>query len=101
MDAMLKLLPIILYILLSILIVVLIVLSIKTIKTINKVDKTIDDVNYKMSKLNGVFSLVDRGADAISIFTDKVVGTITSGVTSLFSKVKNKKAKEKGEDENE
>lgn len=99
MDIMLKILPIILYILLSILIVVLIILSIKTIKTIGKVDKTIDDVNYKMSKLNGVFTLVDRSTDAISLFTDKVVGTIASGCTSLFSKLKKKK--EKGEDENE
>ena len=91
MEMLLKILPIILYILLSILIVVLIVLSIKAIKTLNRVDKTIDDVNYKMSKLNGVFSLVDRSADAISLFTDKIVGTITNGIALLFKKRKNKK----------
>lgn len=98
MDALLKILPIILYVLLSILIVVLIVLSIRVIKTLKRVDRTIDDVNYKMSKLDGVFSLVDRGADAISIFTDKVVGTVTSGISTLF---KRKKKKENGGEDDE
>lgn len=98
MEMLLKILPIILYILLSILIIVLIVLSIRAIKTLNRVDKTIDDVNYKMSKLNGVFSLVDRGADAISLFTDKVVGTVTNGISTLF---KRKSKKESGGEENE
>ena len=97
MDALLKMLPIILYILLSILIVVLIVLAIKTIKTLNKVDQTIEDVNYKTSKLNGIFTLVDRSADAISMLTDKIVGTVTTGISSLFKKRKKKEE----EDENE
>lgn len=96
MDILLKILPIILYVLLSILIVVLIVLSIRAIKTLKRVDRTIDDVNSKMSKLDGVFSLVDRSTDAISLFTDKVVGLVTRGITSLF-----KKKKENGGKENE
>jgi len=86
MDILLKVLPIILYILLSILIVVLIILIFKAMETLNKVDKTIEDVNAKMGKLNGVFSLVDRGADAISMLTDKIVGTVATGITSLFQK---------------
>lgn len=90
MEMLLKILPIILYVLLSILIVVLIVFVIRAIKTLGRVDKTIDDVNYKMSKLNGVFSLVDRSADAISLLTDKVVGTVTTGITSLFKRRKRK-----------
>ena len=94
MDILLKVLPIILYILLSILVVVLIILIIKTMKTLNKVDKTIDDVNYKMGKLNGVFSLVDRGADAISMLTDKVVGTVATGITSFFTKKKKEEENE-------
>ncbi len=98
MDMLLKILPIILYVLLSILIVVLIILSIIAIKTLNRVDKTIDDVNFKMSKLDGVFSLVDRGADAISLFTDKIVGTVTNGISTLF---KRKSKKEDGGEENE
>lgn len=88
MDEMLKVLPIILYVLLSILIIVLIILAIKAIFTLNRVDKAIDDVNYKMSKLDGVFSLVDRSADAISMVTDKIVGTVTTGIMSVFKRKK-------------
>lgn len=96
MDILLKVLPIILYILLSILVVVLIVFILRTMKTLKKVDKTIDDVNEKMGKLDGVFSLVDRGADAISMLTDKIVGTVATGITSFFTK---KKKVEENEDE--
>ena len=94
MDILLKVLPIIIYILLSILIVVLIILIFKAMKTLNKVDKTIDDVNNKMGKLNGVFSLVDRGADAISMLTDRIVGTVATGITSLFQKKHKEKENE-------
>lgn len=96
MDVLLKILPIILYLLLSILIIVLIVLTIKAMKTLKKVDQTIDDVNDKMGKLNGVFSLVDRSADAINMLTNKIVGTIATGITSFF---KRKNKEEETEDE--
>ncbi|MBE6152037.1 MAG: hypothetical protein E7165_01830 [Firmicutes bacterium] len=86
MDVLLKVMPIILYILLSILLIVLIVLMVKAIKTLDKVDKTIEDVNNKMGKLNGVFSLVDKGADAVNMLTDRIVGTIATGITSFFKK---------------
>lgn len=94
MDILLKVLPIILYILLSILIVVLIILIFKAMRTLNKVGQTIDDVNDKIGKLNGVFSLVDRGADAISMLTDKIVGTVATGITSLFQKKHKEKENE-------
>ena len=94
MEILLKILPIILYVLLSILVVVLIILIFKAMKTLKKVDETLDDVNYKMGKLNGVFNLVDRSADAINIFTDKIVSTITTGVVNLFKKHKEKKEEE-------
>ena len=95
MEILLKILPIILYILLSILVVVLIVLIFRAMNTLKKVDETLDDVNIKMGKLNGVFNLVDRSADAINLFTNKMVGIITTGVVNLF-----KKSKEKKEEEN-
>lgn len=91
MDILLKILPIILYILLSILIVVLIVLAIKATQTLKKVDETIEDVNVKMGKLNGLFSIVDRSADAINMLTNKIVSTITTGIVSLFKKRKEQK----------
>lgn len=94
MELLLKILPIILYILLSILVVVLIILIFKAMKTLKKVDETLEDVNHKMGQLNGVFSLVDRGADAINMFTDRIISTITTGVISLFKKHKEKKEEE-------
>lgn len=90
MDLLASILPIILYILLSILVVVLIILCIKAIKTLGKVDNTIEDVNNKMNKLNGLFNIVDRSTDAINLFTEKVVSTITTGIVSVFKKKKNK-----------
>ena len=72
MEILLKILPIILYILLSILIVVLIILIFKAMNTLKKVDETLEDVNYKMGKLNGVFNLVDRSADAINILINDI-----------------------------
>lgn len=94
MEILLKILPIILYILLSILIVVLIILIFKAMNTLKKVDETLEDVNYKMGKLNGVFNLVDRSADAISIFTNKIVSTITTGFVDILKKHKKKKDEE-------
>ena len=94
MDIFLKILPVILYILLSILLVVLIILIFKAMKTLKKVDATIDDVNYKMGKLNGVFNLVDRGTDAINMVTDKIVSTVTTGVVNLFKKNRKKNEEE-------
>ena len=94
MEILLKILPIILYILLSILVVVLIILIFKAMRTLKKVDETTDDVNYKMGKLNGVFNLVDRSTDAINMFTDKMISTITTGIVSLFKKRKEKKEEE-------
>lgn len=98
MEILSKVLPIILYFLLSILVVVLIILCIRAIRTLNKVDSTIDDVNDKMGKLNGLFSMVDRSTDVINLLTDKVVSTVTSGIVSIF---KRKKKEEDIEDEQE
>lgn len=87
--------PIILYLLGSILLIVLIVLAIRLIKTLNRVDTLIDDVNYKSSKLNGVFDIVDYTADALASVSDMAVGFITSSV----KKVLNRKKKEDDYDE--
>lgn len=88
---------VILYFLGSILLIVLIILAIKAIKTINKVNKVVDDIDNKSKKLNGVFDIVDTTADAISIFSDKIVDFIVNGLKGLFSK----KKKIEEEDENE
>ena len=93
MDIFLQSLTVIIYILLIILIAVLISFVVRAFNTLKKLDSTIDDVNNKMNKLNGVFNIVDRSADAINMVTDKLTTTIVSGVSKLFTK-KTKKAEE-------
>ena len=94
MEALMQTLPVIIYILLIILIVILIIFTIKAFDTLKKIDTTIDDVNSKMNKLNGVFSIVDRSADAINTVTDKMISVISGGITKIF-----KRRKKKEEDE--
>ena len=94
MEAFTQTLPVIIYILLIILIVVLIVFMIKAFDTLKKIDLTIEDVNAKMSKLNGVFSIVDRSADAINMVTDKMIGVITSSISKIFKSKSKKKEEE-------
>ena len=93
MDIFLQSLTVIIYVLLIILIAVLISFVVRAFNTLKKLDSTIDDVNNKMNKLNGVFNIVDRSADAINMVTDKLTSTIVSGVSKLFTK-KTKKAEE-------
>ena len=94
-----NLFPIILYVLLIILVVVLIVLVIRILGTLKKVDQVVDDVNHKVSKLNGLFSAIDGATDTLTIMSNRVVSLITAGIDKLFTK-KNKK-KEDEEDEYE
>ena len=118
MDALNDVLPVILYAVLIILIVVLIIFSfiphciysnvvsknnknfyatiivIKALSTVKKINSTIDNVNNKIAKLDKAVSIVDGAADYISIVSDKVVGIISTLITSVF---KRKKRKKKGD----
>lgn len=93
MEAFLQTLPVIIYVLLIILIIVLIVFMLKAFDVLKKIDTTIDDVNAKMNKLNGVFNIVDRSADAINMLTDKMIVSVTTGIAKLFKR-KSKKQEE-------
>ena len=59
--------PVILYTLGAILLIVLIILCLKVIGTLKKVDKVVDDVENKVGKLDGVFSIIDKSTDAVSL----------------------------------
>lgn len=83
-----------LYISCIILVIVFIVLGIKLIKTLKKVDSVIDDVNGKMSKVNGVFDIIDKTTDYASSISDKIIGAISSFINVLLRK-------KKGNDEDE
>ncbi len=87
--------PVVLYGLGSILLVVLIVLVFRLMKTLKKVDQIIDDVQYKSSKIDGVFDLVAQATDAVSILSNKIVESTVGVISSWLSK------KKKGNEENE
>ena len=95
-----EILPIILYILGSILLGILIVLGIKLINVMNKMEQVVDDINTKVSSLNGIFSIIDATTDKLSLLSDRMVDGISLIIRKLFAK-KKKKDKEKENDDNE
>ena len=88
-----ELMIIILCILGCVFVVAATVLVLRLIKTVKKVDYLIDDVTMKSSKLDGVFDIVDRSADALTLLTDKAVLFVSNILSDVFKK------KEKGEEE--
>lgn len=89
-------LSMLLYISLIVLVIILIILGIKLIKTLKKVDSVIDDVNGKMSRLTGIFDIIDKTTDYASLISDKVLNAIYS-VVNVFTK--RKKGHDKYEEE--
>lgn len=83
------LLVVLLYESLVILVIVLIVLGIKLIKTLKKVDVMIEDINIKMSKLDGVFDIVDITSEGAATISSKVL-TIISNALSILTNRKGK-----------
>ena len=83
-------LQVILYLLGSILLVVLIILGIKLIITMNKIELVVDDINGKVKKLNGLFSIIDVTTDRLAMLSDKVVDGVSLVIRKLFSRNKRK-----------
>jgi len=81
---------IILYVLGCILLIALIFFVVRLIGTLSKLDKVLDDVSQKSAKLDGVFNLVDKSADAINSISDTAVSFITGTVLGFMNKKKNK-----------
>lgn len=90
-------LPIVLYILGSILLVILIILGIKLINMLDKMEKVVDDINTKVSSLNGLFSIIDTTTDKLSLLSDRMVDGISSVIRKLFGRKKGKEESEKYE----
>jgi len=84
------LLVVVIYGLLIALIIIFIILGIKLIKTLKKVDGVIDDVNEKITKVNGVFDIIDRTTDYASAISDKVISVISNFISVLLRKKKGK-----------
>ena len=92
-----EVLLIIIYSLIAILLIVMIVFIIKLFGTLSRINKTLDEVNTKVEKLNGVFNIIDTTTDYLSLLSDKLVDKVTNVISSLFSK----KDKKEGADEDE
>ena len=82
------LLTVCLYILGIILLIVLIVLGIKCIRILGKVDKLVDDVEVKVSSLDGLFNIVDRVTDGIVLASDSIISSGSDFISRLFRKKK-------------
>lgn len=85
-----EVLPIMLFIFLIVLVIICIILGIKLINTLNKVDVLITDVNSKMNKVDGIFTLIDKTTDYASGISDKLINSINS-LLGLIFKRKNRK----------
>ena len=79
---------IIIYSLIAILLVVLIIFVIRLFSTLSRLNKTLDDVNTKIEKLNGLFNIIDNTTDYISVVSDKFIDRVTSLIDNWFSKKK-------------
>ena len=64
----------------------------------NKIETVVDDINGKVTKLNGLFNVIDYTTDKLTLLSDKLV----DGISYLIKKVFTKKKKEvRKEDEDE
>ena len=91
-----ELLKIMLFILLIVLVIILIILGIRLMGTLKKVDGVIDDVNTKISSVDGLFSIIDKTTDYASLVSDKVLAALSS-LISFF--IKRKKGNNSNEEE--
>lgn len=91
MVNLVDLMGIVFYIALIVLIIFLIVLVFRAIKTLGKVDKTLDDIQEKSSKLDGVFHIIDNTTDVVVGISDSIVSFVASGLENLVNRKKVKK----------
>jgi len=87
----------ILLILGAILLIVLIVVCIKLVYTADKLNIILNDVEKKLESVNGLFGVMDRITDTVSLLSDGIVNGITNIFEYLFSGRKKNKEKNKEE----
>ena len=89
-------LPILLYLAGLVLLIVLIIVGIKLIGLLDKFDRIADNVEVKITSLDGAFNFVDKFSDSVAMVSDSLV----SGTVKLLSNVfgKNKTSKEDEEE---
>ena len=87
-------LPVALYIAIIVLVIVLIVLVVRLIQVLNKAEILVEDVEKKVKSLDGIFSIIDKATDSVTVMTDKLIGTLVGKVGHIFKKKKNDKEEE-------
>lgn len=78
----------VLLVLSSILVIVLIILCIKLVYTAKKMDIILNDVEKKLSSVNGVFRVIDIFTDGVSDFCDTLFAKTGSFLRKIFKKKK-------------
>ncbi len=92
-------LEILVYVLGSILLLTLIILTVKLILSVDRINAILDDVEDKMKTVDEVFSVIDRITDSFSTISDRIVDSLASIVSKLFTtKKRRKKIKEEMEE---
>ncbi len=91
MINIMDLMNVIFYIALIVLVIALIVLVFRALKTLNKVDRTLDDLNEKSSKLDGLFHIIDSTTDAVVGVSDRIISFIAGSIENLINRKKVKK----------
>ena len=86
MEFLQTFLPITLYIVLIVLVIVLIIFIAKAIETLNRVNRIADDVEKKLTTLNGFFSIIDLITDKVSVLSDTVVTAVSNAICKIFKK---------------
>lgn len=91
MEIASNILVIVLYSLGAIALIGLIILTFKLIKTVDKVNRIADNVEGKVSSLDGMFSIIDVVTDKLATLNDFLVDKIVDFIGMIFNRRKNKK----------
>lgn len=73
---------------LLVLVVIFIIIGIKLIKTLSKVDKTLEVIDEKLTKTDGVFNIVEKTGTFADDISDKVIMLLTNLVGKFINKRK-------------
>ena len=65
-----------------------IILGIKLIKTLTKIDNTVDEINNKVSSLEGVFNVVEKTGSFVDGVSDKFIMLVSSFIEKIVKKRK-------------
>ena len=87
-------LQILLYVLGAGLLLALIILVVKLIYSVNRINFLLDNIERKMRTIDKAFTAVDKIVDTFSLASDRLVDGVTSIVSKMFRKKKNKKERE-------